>query len=129
MHTAPAHGLDDYVVGMKYNLPVENPVNKEGSFKSNVEFFAGQNIWKANSEIIDLLIENGALIFKKSFEHSYPHCWRHKTPIIFRATQQWFIGMNLSLGQKTFQGQQELQGRLLNDYLHYWPNPPILHGL
>ena len=101
VHTAPAHGLDDYVVGMKYNLPVENPVNEEGSFKSNVEFFAGQNIWKANSEIIDLLIENGALIFKKSFEHSYPHCWRHKTPIIFRATQQWFIGMNLSLGQKT----------------------------
>lgn len=101
VHTAPAHGLDDYVVGMKYNLPVENPVNEEGSFKSNVEFFAGQNIWKANSEIIDLLIKNDALIFKKSFEHSYPHCWRHKTPIIFRATQQWFIGMNLSLGQKT----------------------------
>ena len=101
VHTAPAHGLDDYIVGMKYNLPVENPVNEEGSFKSNVEFFAGKNIWKANSEIIDLLIKNDALIFKKSFEHSYPHCWRHKTPIIFRATQQWFIGMNLSPGQKT----------------------------
>jgi isoleucyl-tRNA synthetase len=101
VHTAPAHGLDDYVVGMKYKLPVENPVNEEGSFKSNVEFFAGKNIWKANSEIIDLLIKNDALIYKKSFEHSYPHCWRHKTPIIFRATQQWFIGMNLSLSQKT----------------------------
>ena len=101
VHTAPAHGLDDYLVGMKYNLPVENAVNEEGNFKSNVEFFAGKNIWKANSEIIDLLIENNALIYKKSFEHSYPHCWRHKTPIIFRATKQWFIGMNRSLGQKT----------------------------
>ena len=101
VHTAPAHGLDDYLVGMKYNLPVENAVNEEGNFKSNVDFFAGKNIWKANSEIIDLLIKNDALIFKKSFEHSYPHCWRHKTPIIFRATKQWFIGMNRSLGQKT----------------------------
>ena len=101
VHTAPAHGLDDYLVGMKYNLPVENAVNEEGNFKSNVEFFAGKNIWKANSEIIDLLVENNALIYKKSFEHSYPHCWRHKTPIIFRATKQWFIGMNRSLGQKT----------------------------
>ena len=101
VHTAPAHGLDDYLVGMKYNLPVENAVNEEGNFKSNVDFFAGKNIWKANSEIIDLLVENNALIYKKSFEHSYPHCWRHKTPIIFRATKQWFIGMNRSLGQKT----------------------------
>ena len=101
VHTAPAHGLDDYVVGMKYNLPVENPVNEDGNFKSNVQFFGGKNIWKANSEIIDLLINNNKLIFKKSFEHSYPHCWRHKTPIIFRATQQWFIGMNLTHNEKT----------------------------
>ena len=91
VHTAPAHGLDDYLVGLKYNLPVENPVNEQGIFKSTVAIFADKNIWKANQEIINLIDENQLLIHQKSFVHSYPHCWRHKSPIIFRATQQWFI--------------------------------------
>jgi isoleucyl-tRNA synthetase len=97
VHTAPAHGLDDYIVGSKYNLPVENPVDELGNFKTNVKLFNGKNIWEANEEIIKIIEQAGLLIFRKSFVHSYPHCWRHKTPIIFRATQQWFIGMNEKL--------------------------------
>jgi isoleucyl-tRNA synthetase len=110
VHTAPAHGLDDYLVGLKYNLPVENPVNEQGIFKSTVAIFADKNIWKANQEIINLIDENQLLIHQKSFVHSYPHCWRHKSPIIFRATQQWFIGMNQTYNKKTLReiAQQEI---------------------
>jgi isoleucyl-tRNA synthetase len=110
VHTAPAHGLDDYLVGLKYNLPVENPVNEQGIFKSTVAIFADKNIWKANQEIINLIDENQLLIHQKSFVHSYPHCWRHKSPIIFRATQQWFIGMNQTYNKKTLReiAQQEV---------------------
>lgn len=111
VHTAPAHGLDDYIVGIKYNLPVENPVNEDGIFKSTVELFAGQNIWKANKEIIELLREKELLVFDKTFEHSYPHCWRHKSPIIFRATQQWFVGMNHEFNGSTLReiAEREVQ--------------------
>ena len=110
VHTAPAHGLDDYLVGLKYNLPVENPVKEQGIFKSTVAIFADKNIWKANQEIINLIDENQLLIHQKSFVHSYPHCWRHKSPIIFRATQQWFIGMNQTYNKKTLReiAQQEI---------------------
>jgi len=110
VHTAPAHGLDDYIVGLKYNLPVENPVNEQGMFKSTVDIFADKNIWKANQDIINLIDENQLLIHQKSFIHSYPHCWRHKSPIIFRATQQWFIGMNQTYNKRTLReiAQQEV---------------------
>jgi isoleucyl-tRNA synthetase len=101
VHTAPAHGLEDYAVGIRYNLPVDNPVDEEGFFKSSVNFFAKESIWKANEKIIDLLKTNNALVAEKKFQHSYPHCWRHKTPIIFRATQQWFIGMNHQMNKQS----------------------------
>jgi len=94
VHTAPAHGIDDYVVGGKYNLPVENPVDEEGRFKKNVPFFAGESVWKANSLVAEVLAKNNRLLLNEKYQHSYPHCWRHKSPIIFRATHQWFIGMN-----------------------------------
>jgi len=94
VHTAPAHGIDDYIVGGKYNLPVENPVDEEGRFKKNVPLFAGESVWKANSLVIKVLAENNKLLLNEKHQHSYPHCWRHKSPIIFRATHQWFIGMN-----------------------------------
>ena len=94
VHTAPAHGIDDYIVGGKYNLPVENPVDEEGRFKKNVPLFAGESVWKANLLVIKVLAENNKLLLNEKHQHSYPHCWRHKSPIIFRATHQWFIGMN-----------------------------------
>ncbi|MEY4148840.1 MAG: isoleucyl-tRNA synthetase [Pseudomonadota bacterium] len=101
VHTAPAHGLEDYAVGMQYQLPVDNPVNEEGRFYSFVEQFAGESIWEANKKIIETLDANQSLFASKKLSHSYPHCWRHKTPVIFRATRQWFIGMNQKNNKKT----------------------------
>ena len=94
VHTAPAHGIDDYVVGSKYNLPVENPVDEKGRFKKNVPLFAGESVWKSNLLVAEVLDKNNKLLLNEKHQHSYPHCWRHKSPIIFRATHQWFIGMN-----------------------------------
>lgn len=94
VHTAPAHGQDDFVVGQKYDLEVYNPVGSNGVYLPGTEFFAGQHVLKAHTAIIELLEERGVLLHAEQYEHSYPHCWRHKTPIIFRATPQWFIGMN-----------------------------------
>ena len=93
VHTAPGHGLDDYIVGLKYNLPVENPVSGTGVYLDSAAVFAGEHIYKANPKIIAALHDNGHLVSHTKIEHSYPHCWRHKSPIIFRATPQWFISM------------------------------------
>ncbi len=93
VHTAPGHGQDDFVIGKKYGLEVYNPVGDNGCFLPNTEFFAGEHVFKANDHVIEVLKENNALMHFEKFEHSYPHCWRHKTPIIFRATPQWFISM------------------------------------
>ena len=93
VHTAPGHGLDDYVVGSKYQLKIDNPVDDNGKFFASIGDVGGLSVWKANPVIIELLQTNGALFGSAKLTHSYPHCWRHKTPIIFRATQQWFIGM------------------------------------
>ena len=93
VHTAPAHGLEDYAVGMRYDLPVDNPVGDDGKFYSRIEKFAGMSIWDANKAVIEALQANGVLMASARLNHSYPHCWRHKTPVIFRATHQWFIGM------------------------------------
>ena len=93
VHTAPGHGQDDYVVGSRYNLAVENPVGGDGKFLPGTALFDGEHVWKANDKVIELLKTRGALVREKALRHSYPHCWRHKTPIIFRATPQWFISM------------------------------------
>ena len=94
VHTAPAHGLDDYFVGQKYDLPNESPVKGDGKFLAETPIVGGQFVWKANDVIIDTIRASEHLLCLEKIEHSYPHCWRHKTPIIFRATPQWFIGMN-----------------------------------
>ena len=94
VHTAPAHGLDDYHVGMRYHLPTDNPVGNDGRFLPQVELFAGKSVWEANSLVLETLSGNGVLFASEKLKHSYPHCWRHKTPIIFRATSQWFVGMD-----------------------------------
>src|SRR5690606_36067037 len=94
VHTAPGHGVDDYKVGLLYNLKVDNPVGGNGVYLLTSPLFAGEHIYKANPQIIAALGEANKLWARKPIKHSYPHCWRHKTPIIFRATPQWFISMD-----------------------------------
>lgn len=94
VHTAPAHGQDDYLMGKKYNLPIYNPVGDDGCFISTTEFFAGEHVNKVNDHVIAVLKEKDSLLFSGKMTHSYPHCWRHKTALIFRATPQWFISMD-----------------------------------
>ncbi|MCT2387765.1 isoleucine--tRNA ligase [Erwinia pyrifoliae] len=94
VHTAPGHGPDDYVIGQKYGIETANPVGPDGSFlPGTYPTLDGVNVFKANELIVELLREQGALLHVEKLHHSYPHCWRHKTPIIFRATPQWFISM------------------------------------
>ncbi|MEW8394768.1 MAG: isoleucine--tRNA ligase [Candidatus Thiodiazotropha sp.] len=94
VHTAPGHGLEDYMVGVRYDLPVDNPVGGNGCFVEGTELFAGQHVLAANEKVIEVLKQRGALVHEERLRHSYPHCWRHKTPIIFRATPQWFVSMD-----------------------------------
>ena len=98
VHTAPAHGAEDFVIGKRYGLPVNNPVGNDGRFLGNtpalsVGELAGKTVWEANPLVLQELECCGRLLKSEKIKHSYPHCWRHKTPIIFRATTQWFIGM------------------------------------
>ncbi|OGP65407.1 MAG: isoleucine--tRNA ligase, partial [Deltaproteobacteria bacterium RBG_16_42_7] len=94
VHTAPGHGEEDYEMGLKYGLDIYAPVDKRGNFTEDVKDFAGQNVFKANPAIIEKLGSVNALLGEpKNITHSYPHCWRCKKPVIFRATEQWFISM------------------------------------
>ena len=103
VHTAPGHGREDYEVGLKYGLEVYSPMDDAGRFLPSVEFFAGLNVFEANPKVIEKLEEVGALLQKAKIRHSYPHCWRCKEPVIFRATTQWFISME----------KNDLRGRAL----------------
>ena len=94
VHTAPGHGLDDYIVGRRYDLPIENPVGGDGRFLSSTPIFAGEQVFDANAHVIEVLGSEGRLLKGEPYHHAYPHCWRHKTPVIFRATPQWFISMD-----------------------------------
>jgi len=94
VHTAPGHGQEDYESGLEYNLEIYSPVDEKGRFTQDVEFFAGQEVFEANENVIEKLNELGALLKEEAITHSYPHCWRCKKPIIFRATEQWFISMD-----------------------------------
>jgi len=93
VHTAPGHGADDFNTGRKYGLDIYTPVNHRGEFTPDVPLWAGMHVFKANPLIVELLRERGALIAGEQITHSYPHCWRCKNAIIFRATEQWFISM------------------------------------
>jgi isoleucyl-tRNA synthetase len=94
VHTAPAHGVDDYYVGSRYGLAIDNPVGDDGRFIASTPIFAGMSVWQANPKVIETLALKGTLLLHTKLNHSYPHCWRHKTPIIFRATTQWFVRMD-----------------------------------
>lgn len=94
VHTAPAHGLDDFQIGVKYKLPLENPVGDDGCYTAATPLFAGIHVTKANEAVLEVLEQQQNLLCHKKINHSYPHCWRHKTPLIFRATPQWFVSMD-----------------------------------
>jgi isoleucyl-tRNA synthetase len=103
VHTAPGHGYEDFLIGRQYGLEVYNPVDSKGFFMANVEQFAGQRVVAlskndpdGNKAVVAHLESIGALLKAERFQHSYPHCWRCKNPVIFRATPQWFIAMNKS---------------------------------
>ncbi len=94
VHTSPGHGADDFNTGKRYGLDIYTPVNGRGEFTDDVPQWAGLHVFKANPQIVELLRERGALLFAESITHQYPHCWRCKNPVIFRATEQWFISMD-----------------------------------
>jgi isoleucyl-tRNA synthetase len=94
VHTAPGHGHDDFVIGKRYGLEIYCPVDNAGRFTPEVEHFAGQRVFDANDEIVEFMRERGVLLFSEKYDHRYPHCWRCKNPVIFRATPQWFIAMD-----------------------------------
>ncbi len=94
VHIAPAHGVDDFNVGKEYGLDIYNPVSANGVFKEDTAHVAGQHVMKAHEDLISILDDRELLLNCESYIHSYPYCWRHKTPIIFNAAPQWFIGMD-----------------------------------
>jgi isoleucyl-tRNA synthetase len=93
VHTAPGHGQEDYEAGIRYGLDIYAPVDYKGRFTNEAGEFAGQQVFKANKGIIEILKSRGSLLAEEKIVHSYPHCWRCKNPVIFRATEQWFISM------------------------------------
>ncbi len=94
VHTAPGHGQDDYLTGIKYGLDIYTPVDGNGKFTTDVETYGGSNVFEANRAIVADMLRDGSLLKTEEIEHSYPHCWRCKEPVIFRATAQWFISMD-----------------------------------
>jgi isoleucyl-tRNA synthetase len=94
VHTAPGHGHDDFVIGKQYGLEIYCPVDNGGRFAKEVEHFAGLSVFEANPKIVEFMRERGVLLFSENYAHRYPHCWRCKNPVIFRATPQWFIAMD-----------------------------------
>ena len=110
VHTAPGHGQDDYLTGLRYGLDIYNPVDDYGKYRQDVEFFAGMKITDANAAVNEKLREVGALLKEGKLSHSYPHCWRCKKPIVFRATEQWFISMETGdLRKKSLQHINDVQ--------------------
>jgi isoleucyl-tRNA synthetase len=98
VHTAPGHGHDDFVIGKAYGLDIYCPVDNAGRFTPEVEHFAGEGVFDANAKIVEFLREHGVLLFAENYAHRYPHCWRCKNPVIFRATPQWFISLDAASG-------------------------------
>ncbi|MFW6366451.1 MAG: isoleucine--tRNA ligase, partial [Spirochaetota bacterium] len=96
VHTAPGHGAEDYYAGVEHGMDIFCPVDHQGRYTDEYSEMKGVRIWDANAKIIDIMKENGSLISTKTIEHSYPHCWRCKKPLIFRATEQWFMGVDIN---------------------------------
>lgn len=112
VHTAPGHGQDDYQVGLRYGLPAYSPVDAQGKYTADVKEWVGVKIWDANPLVVKKLEELGRLFHFSQVKHQYPHNWRSKTPLIFRATPQWFIAMDLpeqNLRQQALNAMQDIQ--------------------
>ncbi len=116
VHTAPGHGEEDYEIGLKYNLPIYAPVDEKGRFTDDVEFFKGMNVFSANRHVVDKLREFGLLLKEGKIIHSYPHCWRCKEPVIFRATRQWFISIDHNELRKKLLSTIEKKVRWIPDW-------------
>jgi isoleucyl-tRNA synthetase len=116
VHTAPGHGQEDYQVGLLYDLVLSSPVGPDGRFTDEVPQYEGQKVFDANEVIIEDLQKLGLLVARKDITHSYPHCWRTKTPVIFRATAQWFIKMD----DETYNIRKKAMAELKN--IHFVPN-------
>lgn len=115
VHTAPGHGQDDYRVGLQYGLKVLSPVDGAGCYTDEVPEYKGMKIWDANPVIVERLRGNGGLLSFKEFVHQYPHNWRSKTPLIFRATPQWFLGMDLEESKTVSAGAAQMRKRALKE--------------
>ena len=107
VHTAPGHGADDFHIGKEYGLDIYCPVDNAGNFFLDIEHFGGENIFKANPQIVEFLREGGMLLHAENYQHRYPHCWRCKNPVVFRATPQWFISMDEVAGSTDATGLRE----------------------
>ncbi|MDP3560441.1 MAG: isoleucine--tRNA ligase, partial [Legionellaceae bacterium] len=126
VHTAPAHGVEDYMVGLAYKLPFYNPVNTKGCYKADVPVFAGVSVLKANELVLAHLQERNTLLYATSLQHSYPHCWRHKTPMIFLATSQWFIAMDRSSNGQALLRSQILDNLDKVNFIPDWGKPRMM---
>jgi isoleucyl-tRNA synthetase len=126
VHTAPGHGHDDFVIGKKYGLEIYCPVDHAGRFTQEVEHFAGLNVFEANPKIVDFMRERGVLLFSENYEHRYPHCWRCKNPVIFRATPQWFISMDRTGADEPVEKDED--GRDRSNFTSNFANEEILDG-
>ncbi len=113
VHTAPGHGSDDFITGLKYGLEIYAPVGPGGHFLDSVELFNGQRVFDANPAVEDALKQRGRLWHRETFQHAYPHCWRCHNPVIFLATSQWFIAMDAPLDSAPASGDQSPHGRSL----------------
>lgn len=110
VHTAPGHGQEDYLTGIKYKLPIFSPVNEKGLFTDEVPELKGKHVFQANTYIVELLVKVELLLKSNKLEHSYPHCWRCKKPVIFRACKQWFVGVDRkSLRQTAIKSLKEVR--------------------
>jgi isoleucyl-tRNA synthetase len=118
VHSAPAYGVDDFNSCKRYGMRNEailNPVQSDGTFAASLPFFGGLHVWKANPVIVEKLAEVGCLLAHSDIQHSYMHCWRHKTPIIYRATTQWFVGMDRLPGREEAPTLRELALQAVED--------------
>jgi isoleucyl-tRNA synthetase len=114
VHTAPGHGHDDFVIGKRYGLEIYCPVDTAGRFTGDVEHFAGLGVFEANPRIVEFMRGRGVLLSSEEYDHRYPHCWRCKNPVIFRATPQWFI--SLDAGSSEQEVEKDEDGRPLSNY-------------
>src|ERR687885_2993026 len=110
VHTAPGHGHDDFVIGKAYGLDIYCAVDNAGRFTPEVEHFAGEGVFEANPRIVEFMRERGVLLFDEPYAHRYPHCWRCKNPVIFRATPQWFISLD-ARARETVEVERDEDGR------------------